>query len=103
MFSICCNSCVNYEQTKKDPQRITKIKPFISTYNQEGINYPSEKDDWKKLEKNNVAIAVNVWYAKKEKIHPARENKLFFHDFKRRKIALSCSKKPINIIKRNNF
>ena len=40
----------------------------------EGINYPSEKDDLKKVEKNNLAIALNVLYAKNEKkkyIYPA--------------------------------
>ena len=30
----------------------------------------SEKDDWKKFGKNNVAIALNVLYGKKEKIYP---------------------------------
>ena len=52
---------------KRDLQRITKIEPFINKYNWEGINAPSEKDDWKKCEKNDVAIALNVLYAKTEK------------------------------------
>ena len=56
---------LNYQEIKKDRQRITKIKPFINKYNQEGINLPSEKDDWKKIEKNNVTINLNVFYAKK--------------------------------------
>ena len=51
-----CNKCfqyaativLNYKEIKKDPQRITKIKLFINKYSWEGINYPSEKDDWKK-------------------------------------------------------
>ena len=30
---------------KKDPQIISRIKPFIDKYNWEGIIYPSEKDD----------------------------------------------------------
>ena len=47
----------------------------MNTYNWERINYPSEKDDWKKFEKNNVTIALNVLYAKKEKIHPAYVSK----------------------------
>ena len=50
---------------------MTKIKPFISKYNWEGINYPSEKDDWKKIDKNdlnvNINLSLNVLYAKKEK------------------------------------
>ena len=36
---------LNYEEIKKDLQRITKIKLFIYKYNWEGINYPSEKYD----------------------------------------------------------
>ena len=48
---------------------MTKIKPFISKYEWEGINFPSEKDDWKKIEKNNVTVTLNVLYAKKEKIY----------------------------------
>ena len=33
-------------------------------------NLPSEKDDWEKFEKNNVAISLNILYVKKEKIYP---------------------------------
>ena len=50
---------------KKDPQRITQSKIFINKYNWKGINFPSEKYDQKKIEKNNVTIALNVLYAKK--------------------------------------
>ena len=32
--------------------------------------FPSEKDDWKKIEKSNLTIAVSVLYAKKKKICP---------------------------------
>ena len=42
---------LNHEEIKKDSQRITKIKPFINKYNYDGINFPSEKDDWKNLGK----------------------------------------------------
>ena len=34
------------------------------------MKYPSEKDDWTKFEKNNVTIAPNVLYTKKEKMYP---------------------------------
>ena len=51
------------------------MKPFINKYNWEGINFPSEKDDWKKFQKNNVATALNVLYAKKGKIYPAYVSK----------------------------
>ena len=53
----------------KHPEIITKIKPITNKYNWEKINFPSEKDDWKKIEKNNVAIALNVLYVNKRKKH----------------------------------
>ena len=78
---ICYNNqyaitiVLNSKEIKKDPQRITKIKPFINKYNWEGINYPSEKDNCKKFEKNNGTIALNVLYAKKGKIYSAYVSK----------------------------
>ena len=45
--------------------------PFINKCKWDGINFPSEKDSWKTIEKNNVTIALNVLYAKKGKIYPA--------------------------------
>ena len=61
---------------------MSKTNPLINKYNWEGINYPSEKDDWK-IEKKILAIAFNVLYTKKEKNISCltlirREKKLFF-------------------------
>ena len=56
-------------------QRIAKIKPFLKKCNWEGINFSSEKGNWKKLEKNNLTFALNILYAKKEKIYPAYVSK----------------------------
>ena len=66
---------LNHEKTRKHPERITTIKPFINKYKEEGINYPSVKDDWKKFEKNNLTIARNVLYSKNEKTYPAYVSK----------------------------
>ena len=54
---------------------MTKIKPFINKYNWEGINFPLQKDDSRKFEKNNVTIALNVLHVKKEKTCPAYVSK----------------------------
>ena len=70
-FQYVVTVVLNYEEIKKDPHRTKKIKPFINKYNWEGINYLLEKDDWKKNDKNNVTIALNVLYTKKEKIYSA--------------------------------
>ena len=67
-FRYAVTVALNYEEIKKDPQRITKIKPSIDKYNRKERNFPSEKDDWKKFVENNRTIALNVLYAQKEKI-----------------------------------
>ena len=70
-FQYAVAVALNYEEIKKDPQGITKIKSFISKCNWEGINFPPGKDDWKKFEKNSVTIALKVLYVKKEKMNSA--------------------------------
>ena len=64
MKKICCFQyavavAFNHEEIKKDLKRIIKIKPSINKYNWQGINFPSEEDDWKKSEKFNVTIALH--------------------------------------------
>ena len=51
----------------KHPEIMTKIKPITNKYNREKINFSSEKDDWEKIEKNNVTIVFNVLYVNKRK------------------------------------
>ena len=57
---------LNHEEIGKDVERIAKIKSLIKRYKWEGINLPSEKDDWEKFEKNNVTIVLHILYVKKE-------------------------------------
>ena len=47
-FQYVNTVALNCEKIKKGYQKITKIKPFIDKYNWEGINDPSENDNWKK-------------------------------------------------------
>ena len=70
-FQYSKTVALNHEETGNHIERITKVKPFIGKYNWGRINFPSEKDDWKKFEKNTLSIALNVFDAKKEKIYPA--------------------------------
>ena len=74
-FQYAVTVALNHEQIKKDPQKTTKIEPFINKCNWEGIYFHSEKDDLRKIEKNNVTIALNILYAKKEKMYPAYVSK----------------------------
>ena len=74
-FQYAVTVALNHEQLGKYPKRIKKIKPLINKYNWKEINFTSKEDDWKKIEKNNVIIALNVLYTKKEKIYPAYVSK----------------------------
>ena len=61
MLSICRNISNNFDKIKKDPQRVSKIKPFIVKNNWEDIDFPSTSIDWKKFESNNE-VALNILY-----------------------------------------
>ena len=51
-FQCAVTITLNHEKIKNDQRRITKIKPLVDKYNLEG------KDDWKKIEKNNLTIPL---------------------------------------------
>ena len=57
MFSVHCNSPF---KSRINQNRFAKNKFSIRKL---------EKDDWKKIWKNNVTIALNIVYAKKGKIY----------------------------------
>ena len=50
-FQYAVTVALNYEEIKKGPQRITRIKPFINKYNWEAINFASQKNDWRRFGK----------------------------------------------------
>ena len=68
---------LNLEKIKKDPQRISKIKPFIDNYNWKDIEFPSYSKDWKKFEQNNKTIALNILFVpyNTKQIRPAHISK----------------------------
>ena len=41
-FQYVLTVALNYEKIKKDPQRISKINPFIDQYNWNEIDFPSQ-------------------------------------------------------------
>ena len=111
-FQYDVTIALNHKEIGKHHERITKVKPSINKYNWERISYPSEKDDWKKSEKNKLTIALNILYAKKEKIYPDYVSK-YNSNYEKQVILLMitngegwdylAAKKTINIINRNNF
>ena len=61
-FQYALTVALNYEEMKWSPEKVSNTKPFINKYNWKGINYPSKVDDWKKFEKNNPTIALDILY-----------------------------------------
>ena len=61
-FQYAITVALNRDKINRDPQRISKIKPFIEQYNWNGIEFPATSKDWKKFEQNNESIALNVLY-----------------------------------------
>ena len=59
-FQNAVDDAVSYGNIEKDPQRISKLKSFISKYNWEGIGFPARPKEWKKFEGNNKKIAFNI-------------------------------------------
>ena len=53
---------LNNEKINNNPEKISKIKPFIDKYNWKDIEFPSHSKDWKKIEQNNKTIALNALF-----------------------------------------
>ena len=60
-FQHAVTLALNPDKIKRNPQRISKIKPFIDQYNWKDIDFPSTSKDWKKIQRNNE-IALNILY-----------------------------------------
>ena len=61
-FQYSITVALNHQNIENHPERISNIKPFIDQYNWEGIDFPSGIKDWKKFERNNKKIALNILY-----------------------------------------
>ena len=85
-FQYSITVALNHQNIENHPERISNIKPFIDQYNWEGIDFPSGIKDWKKFERNNKTIALNILYippntktinlAYKSKYNRKRENQV---------------------------
>ena len=67
MLSIHFWQSLSIRKKSKNVLKESQKSPFINKYIYEGINYPSEKYDLKKLENNSLTTALNALYTKKEK------------------------------------
>ena len=70
MLSIRSSSQNQIHEEKKDLERLTKIKPYTDKQNWKLINYPTERNDWKKFEKNDLTNPLRKY------IVPVFQNKM---------------------------
>ena len=61
-FKNALEDALNYQTTKTNPEKISKLKPYINKYNWEGIDSPTGPKEWKKFERNNKTIALNILF-----------------------------------------
>ena len=73
-FQYATTLALNFNKIDKNPQRISRIKPFIENYNWNDINLPAAKKDWNRFEVNNKNVALNVHF-KTKKIEIAYKSK----------------------------
>ena len=71
MFPMHCKVALNHEEIDNNCKENQNLSLFINKYNWKRTSYPSGKNVWKKIEKHNLTIVLNVSYAKNEKIYPA--------------------------------
>ena len=50
-FQYDVTAALSHQNIKSNPERITKINPFIDQYDWEEIKFPSNKKHWNKFEK----------------------------------------------------
>ena len=76
-FQYAVTLALNYDKIDRNPQRISKIRPFIDQYHLKDIDFPATSKDWKKFEQNNESIAINILYVphNTRKIHIAYKSR----------------------------
>ena len=59
---------LNYSKIANHPERISNLIPFIPNYNWGEINFPAGPKEYSDFEKNNAAIALNIFYVSHKEI-----------------------------------
>ena len=85
-FRYSVTVALNHQNIENRPEKTSNINTFINQYNWEGIDFPAGIKDWKKFERNNKTIALNILFvphnektinlAYKSKYNRKRENQV---------------------------
>ena len=58
-FQYAIITALNYQNIDHHPERISKLKPFISNCNWDSIDFPAGHKDYSAFQKNNIAINIH--------------------------------------------
>ena len=91
-----CNCCfaysiivaLNHQNIKNHPERIVNIIPFMDKYNWEDIDFPAGIRDWKKIEKNNESIALNILQVPHDEKNIIHAYKLKYNHMRKNQVVL---------------
>ena len=48
-FEKALDDALNYQNIETHPEKISKLKSYINTYNWKGIKFPAGPEEWKKI------------------------------------------------------
>ena len=61
-FQYSITVALHHQGIENHPERITNIEPHIGLYNWEGIEFPTGIKEWKRFERNNKTISLNILF-----------------------------------------
>ena len=61
-FQNALDNALNYQAIEKNPQRISKLQPYINRYNWEEIDFPAGPKEWIEFEKKNKKKLPLMYY-----------------------------------------
>ena len=75
-FQYAVTLALNHDKIDRNPQRISKIRPFVDQYNWRDIEFPATSKDWKKFEQNNESRTRKIHIAYKSRHNLTREKQV---------------------------
>ena len=61
-FQYALVAALNHDKINNLPEIVSNLRRYINCYNWQGIYFPVDLKDWKKFEKNNESIALNILF-----------------------------------------
>ena len=102
-FKYAITATLNHQNIENHPEKISKIKPFISKYNWKEINFPAGPNDWKKFEQDNKTIALNILYVPYNTKEICRVYKSKYNNERENQVILLMISERIDEIEKRHF